>query len=64
MQRKYVPVTTPMPVAPEELVTIIRCNCKSGCKTNQCTCKKNGLNCGAGCIKCEDNCENREEMFD
>ena len=57
---KYVPIPTLMPAAPVELMSIMHCNCKSGCKNNQCTCRKNGLDCGPGCNKCEDICENRE----
>lgn len=25
------------------------CGCKTGCKTNRCSCKKMGRSCGAGC---------------
>ena len=25
------------------------CSCKTGCKTNRCSCQKNGRNCGASC---------------
>ena len=52
----YVPVTTNLKAAPDELMSIIYCNCKTGCKNNQCSCRKNGLNYGPGCAKCMDNC--------
>ena len=56
----YVPVTTNLKAAPDELMSIIYCNCKTGCKNNQCSCRKNGLNYGPGCANCMDNCTNRE----
>ena len=34
---------------------IITCNCKSGCKTLRCRCKKSHLNCTRGCT-CSDKC--------
>ena len=39
MMSKY----TDLLCAPEELLEIISCNCKTGCSSMRCSCKKNGL---------------------
>ena len=52
---KYFPVYTKEPIAPEELLKFIRCNCKleskKPCWTN-CSCRMNGLHCVAACGNC------------
>lgn len=53
------PVTTTMDAAPEQLLHIISCKCKSGCATAGCSCKKAGLLCSAVCKHCVGtSCEN------
>ena len=42
-QGKMVPIETDKDPAPKCLLEVIRCNCKSGCTTMQCTCRKHGL---------------------
>jgi hypothetical protein len=32
---------------------MIRCNCKTDCKTMRCTCKKHGLDCSPACGICK-----------
>ena len=39
--------------APDDLLRIIRCNCKSDCGTMRCTCKKNGIACSIVCGNCK-----------
>ncbi|XP_070180366.1 uncharacterized protein [Littorina saxatilis] len=46
------PITTDLPAAPAKLLSIIRCNCKSGCDTKQCSCRKHGLDCSPACGEC------------
>ena len=47
------------PVAPEDLLNVIRCKCKSSCTSNLCSCKKNGLHCVTACANCHgDSCLN------
>ncbi|KAK6191116.1 hypothetical protein SNE40_002860 [Patella caerulea] len=58
VQGKLVPVLTDLPPAPQELLDIVRCNCKSGCNTARCTCLKNGLECSMACGDCKGVCEN------
>ena len=56
---KLVPIKTHLAPAPESLLKIIRCSCKTGCDTKRCTCRKNGLDCSLGCGECRGvNCTN------
>jgi hypothetical protein len=48
-----VPVMTDMEPAPKALLEIIRCNCKEGCATLRCTCRKHGIDCSAACGNCK-----------
>ena len=57
---KSTSTTTDREVAPENILKVIRCNCKESrnqCETNRCSCRKNGLPCFTTCGKChgEDN---------
>ena len=51
-----VPTMTDSPVAPKELLEVIRCNCKMSskntCSTLQCKCRKNELPCSQACGDC------------
>ena len=60
----HVRVTSKVLVAQENILKIIHCNCQTGCKKNQCSCLKNGILCGPGCLSCIDNCENRADTDD
>ena len=60
----HVPVTSQLPAAPEEILEIIHCGCKTGCKQHQCSCVRHGIMCGPGCVNCTDNCENRADSDD
>jgi len=54
------PVFTRQPPAPEKQLTLISCNCKSGCEWS-CGCKKSGLFCTILCGHCHGNgCSNSE----
>ena len=46
------PMLTDLPAAPEELLTVIRCNCQTDCSTTRCTCRIRGLVCTAACGHC------------
>ncbi|CAG2255285.1 unnamed protein product [Mytilus edulis] len=53
------PIRTILPPAPDKLLHVIRCKCKSGCDTRRCTCRKNGLDCSSACSECKGlNCSN------
>ena len=56
---KYVPIMTDIKPAPEEVLKITLCNCKSNCKTTRCTCRKYGIFCSSICNTCiGSNCDN------
>lgn len=63
---KLAPIKTDERVAPPELLKFIRCNCKSinnMCSSNQCTCRRYGLQCVAACGTCRGEiCENVEKV--
>lgn len=49
---KLQPILTHLPPAPEKLLKIIRCNCKTDCDNKRCNCKKHGLQCSVACGDC------------
>ena len=57
-------VTSQFPAASDEILEIIHCGCKTGCKQHQCSCVRHGIMCGPGCVNCNDNCENRADSDD
>ena len=59
----FVPIATDLTAAPDDLLKIIRCKCKTEtkhpCSTQSCTCLKHGLPCVAACKHCQGcECEN------
>ena len=60
---KYIPLLTDNPAAPEFLLNIIRCTCKTGCASKRCRCVKHGLPCTEACGQCqlEGSCVNCEK---
>ena len=53
------PKTMDRKCAPDKLLEVIHCNCKTGCTTMRCSCKKNGLVCTYVCGPCQiDGCCN------
>ena len=50
---------TDLPPAPDTLMKVMRCNCKTNCDTRKCTCRKLGLECSIVCGECKGiNCTN------
>ena len=49
---RHEPITTTEPIAPENLIKLICCNCSGDCDTLRCSCRKNGIVCVAACGKC------------
>ena len=56
----YTAMTTPQSPAPSAIIHLIKCGCKSSqCRTNQCKCRRNGLQCTELCDCSEsDDCLN------
>ena len=50
--------TCSLDVAPKALLKVVRCNCKMGCDTLRCSCRKAGLDCSTGCGECRGGCAN------
>ena len=59
----YSPIATTEPCAPDNLLKFIRCKCKGGCKSANCSCKKHGLSCAVACQNCRGCCENSQVKF-
>ena len=60
---KLSPVMSDLKPAPQSLLKVIRCSCKSDCKTKMCTCRKLGLTCSNVCGGCNGiNCTNVSQM--
>ena len=62
---KMAPVKTSLAPAPDQLLKIIRCNCKLNCDSKKCTCRKHGLECSNGCGNCKGiSCSNSPTFTD
>ena len=49
---RMMPVTMTEAPAPPNLLKVVRCGCKTGCKTMACSCRKHGLTCSDSCREC------------
>ena len=57
------PVSVTEPPAPPNPIKIVRCSCKTGCKTMACSCRKHGLKCIDSCKECRGvSCLNYQEV--
>ena len=62
---QLMPIKTDMPPAPKELLNIFRCNCKTGCSTKRCTCRRHALECTPACGECRGlSCSNLPQHVD
>ena len=62
--RQLLPILTDKEPAPRNLLEMVRCNCKAGCSTRQCTCRKHELECSTGCGQCRGVCSNMNSVLD
>ena len=60
----YFPSLTVNDPAPTDLLEMVRCNCKAGCNTQRCTCRKHGFECSTGCGHCSGVCRNVYILLD
>jgi hypothetical protein len=59
----YEPILMTEPIAPENLLKFISCNCKGDCSTQRCSCKKNNVKCVTACGNCHGHqCKNTEPV--
>ncbi|XP_045128685.1 uncharacterized protein LOC123514692 [Portunus trituberculatus] len=54
------PITTEVPPAPEAIIEMVRCHCKSDCSSQRCSCRSKNLRCTDLCL-CTNQCENDED---
>ena len=62
IEGSYDPIMTQNLPAPIAIIEMSSCSCKTGCSTNRCSCRKNGLVCTDLC-KCKE-CQNFESVDD
>lgn len=60
---RYCPIKTDLPIAPADILHIIRCGCKTGCGSALCSCQKNGLSCMSACNCYGSNCANSDNRL-
>lgn len=46
------PQETDLSPAPPALLSVVHCNCKTGCSSARCSCRKHGLECSLACGEC------------
>ena len=49
---QILPVTTKVLPAPQAVIELVRCRCKTDCSTLRCSCRKNNLPCTELCSGC------------
>jgi hypothetical protein len=57
---QILPITTKVLSAPQAIIELVRCNCKTSCSTQRCSCRLNNLTCTELCL-CDTECENDED---
>lgn len=55
-----IPVHSDQDPAPQCLLEMVRCHCKSGCGTMRCKCRRQGLDCSLACSECRGVCVNMQ----
>jgi len=45
-------IMSDMPPAPENLLKLVRCSCRTDCSTARCSCRKHGFDCSSACGEC------------
>ena len=62
---KIMPIEMRDPIAPPELLKVIRCKCKTDCSNNQCSCRRFNVFCTNMCGECKGvSCFNSEQLTD
>jgi hypothetical protein len=57
------PIAMTQQPGPPHLMKMIRCNCAAGCKSSNCSCRRNGIMCFSACGHCHGTeCENAERQ--
>ena len=63
IDERLCPIMTDNLPAPLALLEMSSCNCKSGCSSKRCKCRKNGFTCTdmCKCVSCKNNDEDEDE---
>ena len=61
---RLISVPTLLKPAPQAVLELVRCRCKTHCVTQNCSCKKHNLNCTDACFACGEACQNRNVTTD
>ena len=65
ISNRLMPIKSSLPPAPERLLKMIRCSCKTNCDSKRCSCRKHGLDCTVACSDCKGvSCTNSKDMID
>ena len=56
------PIHSDKEPAPQSLLELVRCSCKSGCGTMSCKYRRQGLDCSLACSECKGVCINMSEQ--
>ena len=60
---KMMPIELRKPIAPPELLKVIRCKCKTECSNNRCSCRRFNVLCTNMCGECRGvSCFNSEQL--
>ena len=60
---KMLPIMTDRPPAPQSLLKIVRCSCRTDCRTARCSCRRHGLVCTDACLHRSDVCSNKIDLL-
>ena len=60
----YEPIMTLMPPAPKAIVSLVKCNCKKGCSSKGCSCRKSCIGCTELCGCIDYSCQNMYNFSD
>ena len=61
---RFFPIEMDIPPAPQELLKVIRCTCKSDCSNRSCTYRKYARECSIACLNCRGTaCSNSEPII-
>ena len=52
-RNRFSPVIMDKDAAPEQLLRIIHCSCRTGCVSMKCTCQRNAMPCTNACGSCQ-----------
>ncbi len=57
---QLLPLTTKVLPAPQAIIELVRCQCRTNCSTQRCSCRRNNLPCTELCV-CDIDCANDED---